>query len=85
MSRVHPNLICLAVFTLPITECSDIEGPGFLMQYNKFFVKDEGNEVALWTYFYKLWVKIRLHGTTSGVHKGGQLPPLVAQLLKNTC
>lgn len=55
------------------------------MQYNKFFVKDEGNEVALWTYFYKLRVKIRLHGTTSGVHKGGQLPPLVAQLLKNTC
>ncbi len=32
---VHPNLICLSLFTLPITECSDLEGPWFLMQCYK--------------------------------------------------
>lgn len=26
---MHPNSICGSVFTLPITKCSDLEGPNF--------------------------------------------------------
>lgn len=44
---VHPNLICFSLFTLPITECSDPEGPGFLMQLHESFVQNEGNKNSM--------------------------------------